>query len=162
MGEGEVNALSEICLLLIDQEGRVKRILNFSFCLSMHLGCFQTCSGSQFPLCGTFSSCWGLSALLCFSRGAPWCPAVPKSPGPHLSLSPERPCVPAHAQEWEARQGLALGGSQLSFAFVKHNLCPAPPLLPPNQMKYLLGWTVRAQCFVCRGTGGVLVLTRNF
>lgn len=160
MREGEINALSEICPLLIDQEGRAKCVLNSSFCLFTHLGCFQTWFDSEFPLCVTFftfSSRCGFSGLLYFPGAAlwtcPWCPAVPTSPGPHLSLSPQPPCAPAHTRGWEARQDLALGGSELSFAFVKHNFCPAPPLLPPNQMKYLLGWSVRAQCFVCRGTG---------
>lgn len=152
MGEGEINAFSEIFPLLLDWEGRAKRVLNFSFCLFMHLGPFQSCFGSEFPLCVTFftfRSCCGFCVLL-FS--CPWCPAVPKSPGPHLSLSPNPP-EPLPRLGGRTRQDLALGGSELSFAFMKHNFCPAPPLLPPNQMKYLLGWSVRAQCFVCRGTG---------
>lgn len=147
MGEGEINPLSEICLLLIKKS---KACFKLPF-LSLD-------ASGMFPdlLWFSVSPLWNFQLLLgvlCFiySRGASWCPAVPKLPGAHLSLSPEPPGAPARG--WGARQGLALGGSQLSFAFVKHNLRPAPLLLPPNQMKYLLGWSVRAQCFVCRGTG---------
>lgn len=171
MGEGEINALSEICPVFIDQEGRIKHILNLSFCLLIHPGSFQTCSGSEFPLCATsctFTSCFILLFLIGLffystfpgePRGAQQCP----NPLDITHPCPQSPLCPCPGSGLGGQAGF---GSQRVWAVIcireTQFLPGSTPFSLQTRWNIYWVWSVRGSVFRLQRNRGVLVLTRNF